>query len=89
MNIPTPAQVAANRTARLVAEAKTPTYRSETPAPAEREHLMVIEWESMYGRYWGRPIPESQVNEAVREALADTHYEVSDIDHSAKCWCQR
>lgn len=29
MNIPSPAKVASNRTARLVAEAKTPVYTSE------------------------------------------------------------
>lgn len=38
--IPNPAQVAANRTARLVREAKTPVYRSEskTPAPVRKSH---------------------------------------------------
>ena len=30
MNIPTPTKVAQNRTARLVAESKTPVYTSET-----------------------------------------------------------
>lgn len=34
MNIQTPAQVAANRTARLVREAHTPTYSTATPSEA-------------------------------------------------------
>lgn len=81
-----PAQVHANRTARLVREAKTPTYTSETPAPREREHLSAVEIEfDTGGRTWVH-MPESEVD-AYIENLTEWEF-FSDCDHSAKCWCQ-
>lgn len=82
-----PSQAFANRTARLVAEAVTPVYSTSTPAPKAREHLSAVEVESMYGgRLWSHMV-ESEV-----DAFIDGIHEsdsLSDIDHSAKCWCFR
>jgi hypothetical protein len=83
MNIPSPAQVAANRTARLVREAQTPVYSTET-AKAEREHLTAIEIDSGCGRYW-ITVRDDQVDAAIDEVPQS--YGISDIDHSGKCWC--
>jgi len=81
-----PLTVAANRTARLVREATTPVYSTTTP---EREHLMVVEMdEEYYGRHWSRPMPESEVA-AYIDSFPERSYEISDIDHAARCWCQR
>lgn len=81
----TPNNLVANRTARLVAEARTPTYTTATPV---REHLTVVEVEGdMGGRRWSRPMRDSQVN-AYCDDLPEG-YSVSDIDHAAKCWCFR
>lgn len=71
----------ANRTARLVAEANTPVYTTVTKA---REHYMAIEIDSGIGRYW-RKVKESQVDEYIAN-LAPS-YSISDLDHSAQCWC--
>lgn len=81
--IPNPAQVAANRTARLVREAKTPVYTS-TSKPAVREHFMAVEVDSGMGRYWNT-VPESQVDAFINSIPQS--YDVSDVDHSLKCWC--
>jgi hypothetical protein len=78
-----PMQVAQNRTARLVREATTPTYSTSTPA---REHLMMVEVETDTGyRHWAT-MRESQVDTYVSEIHPSDG--LSDIDHSAKCWCQ-
>jgi hypothetical protein len=83
MNTMTPAQVFSNRTARLVAEANTPVYTTETKP---REHMSVVEMdEEHYGRHWSRPMPDSEV--AAYVAAFPESYAVSDIDHAAKCWC--
>lgn len=81
MNTPNPAQVASARTARLVREAQTPVYSTSTPV---QQHMMAVEVDSGIGRYW-REMPENKVNEFC-DNLAPS-YSVSDIDHSAKCWC--
>jgi len=80
-----PAQVAANRTARLVRE-NSPVLRYSTTTP-KREHQMAVELDDVYGRRWTH-MPESQVDEFCAIMLVgDTA--LSDIDHSAKCWCQK
>lgn len=81
--IPNPAQVAANRTARLVREAKTPVYSSSTP-PVVREHFMAVEVDGGMGRYWNT-VPESKVDEFI-DSIPHA-YDVSDVDHSLNCWC--
>ena len=91
MNIPTPAQVTRNRTARLVREARTPRYTSEsapTAAPAERDHLFVVEIVDSEGRgrYWSGPFKERQVK-GVCDDYVRYGSEISDVDHYAKCWC--
>ena len=83
--IPTPAAVAANRTARLVSESKTPVYSTETPAPKEREHIIALEVESDMGRYWVH-VKESEVDATWAE-YEEIGYWASDQDHSGKCWC--
>jgi hypothetical protein len=87
-----PATVASARTARLVREAATPVYSTSTPAPKVREHIMAVEIDSLMGRSWST-MPESQVDDYIRcMTTGETaeYYEagLSDIDHSAKCWCQ-
>jgi len=77
-----PAAVARNRTARLVREANTPVYTTETKV---REHLSVVEMDSGMGRYWSKPMPDSEVDAYIDATPAS--YDVSDIDHAAKCWC--
>lgn len=84
-----PNMVAQNRTARLVREANTPTYTSETPTPAParaREHLMAVEWDSVYGRAWNVNIPEGDVNAHIRD-YSNEVYALSDVDHWTGCWC--
>jgi hypothetical protein len=83
MNIMTPAQVASNRTARLVAEAFTPVYSTETK-PVVREHIMAVEIDDQMGRFWSH-MPESEVD----EFLALYPGGLSDLCCSAKCWCQK
>lgn len=87
MNIPTPAQVASARTARLVREAKTPVYTSESH-PVERQHEMAVEIESTWGRQWFF-MPDSEVDAFIDEHDKENEMWLSDVDHSAKCWCQR
>lgn len=90
MNIPTPAQVTRNRTARLLREAKTPRYTSEsTPAPAERDHLVMVEVVDCdgRGRYWSGPFQERQIK-GVSLEYERMGAKISDVDCSAKCWCQ-
>lgn len=90
MNIPNPAQVAANRTARLVKEARTPRYTSESkPTPVERDHIVMVEVVDSEGRgrYWSGPFKSSQVD-AVCDDYERYGSEISDIDCSSKCWCQ-
>lgn len=82
-----PMQIAANRTARLVAEAATPVYSTSTPVGREREHLMVIEIDSGMGRYWSSPMLGSKVDDYV--AHVPMSYGISDIDCSVKCWCAK
>lgn len=88
MNIPNPAQVASARTARLVREALTPAYSTESTAPAVpvREHITAVELEDDYGRSWSH-MPDSEVTAYIDE-MAGVGYGVSDIDHSGRCWCQ-
>lgn len=78
-----PMQVAKARTARLVREAQTPVYSTETKV---REHLTVVEMDSGMGRYWSKPMPDSEVEDYINRTPQS--YEVSDIDHAARCWCQ-
>ena len=86
MNIMNPAQVASNRTARLVREARTPAYTSETPAQREREHLSAVEIEfDTGGRFWSH-MSDSQVEGFIADIPEGMG--LSDIDHSGKCWCQ-
>lgn len=81
-----PAQVAQNRTARLVREAQTPVYSTATPV---REHIMAVEWEwDMGGRYWTE-VRENEVDAVIEARTATGTVFVSDVDHSAKCWCQK
>lgn len=90
MNIPTPAQVTRNRTARLVREAKTPRYTSESkPAPAERDHLVMVEVVDCdgRGRYWSGPFKTSQVK-GVTAQYVSMGSKVSDVDCASNCWCQ-
>ena len=92
MNIPTPAQVTRNRTARLVREAKTPRYTSEsapTAAPAERDHLVMVEVVDAdgRGRYWSGPFKSSQVA-GVTADYVRYGSEISDVDCASNCWCQ-
>lgn len=79
-----PAQAFANRTARLVSEgAHKPrvAYTSATPAPV-REHLTAVEIDDGGGRWW-TTMPDSKVDD-----FCDFYDGmISDIDHSAKCWC--
>jgi hypothetical protein len=80
-----PAAVARNRTARLVREASTPVYSTETK-PRVREHLSVVEIEyAGGGRAWSAPMPDSEVDGYLDRNLRDNS--VSDIDHAARCWC--
>lgn len=81
-----PNQAFANRTARLVREAQTPVYSTETKV-AEREHLSVVEMDSGMGRYWSAPMKDSEVDAYIDGTPQS--YDVSDIDHAAKCWCFR
>lgn len=84
MNFPNPAQVAVAHSARIVREAATPVWSTSTPAPKAREHEMAVEIDSDFGRFWST-MPESEVDE-----FCDRYPgELSDIDHSAKCWCQK
>ena len=83
-----PKQVAANRTARLVREARTPAYTSETKvekAP-ERDHLEMLEVQDSGGRYWSGPFTSKQLPHVIEDYLK-MGYSISDIDCSAKCWC--
>ena len=80
-----PNKVAQNRTARLVRESVTPTYSTSTPAPRAREHMTVVELETGCGRYWSKPMKDSEVDTYLSKRPLS--YEVSDIDHAAACWC--
>lgn len=85
MNIPTPAQVASARTARLVQEAKTPVYSTST-TPVVRQHITAVEIEDNYGRQWAH-MPDNEVEAFMDDSIRDG-YDISDVDHSARCWCQ-
>lgn len=81
-----PAQVHANRTARLVKEAKTPVYSSASAAPRERQHKMVVEMEhEQGGRSWSGSMDEDKVNAYIDSFPAG--YMLSDVDHAGNCWC--
>lgn len=86
MNIPNPAQVASARTARLVREAHTPAYTSESKPAPSRRHQMMIEVEDSGGRYWSGPFLDNQV-QAVCADYERMGSGISDIDHYGKCWC--
>lgn len=79
-----PMQAMSNRTARLAREAVTPVYTTSTPPKVERQHMTAVEVDSGMGRYW-RTMPDNEVD-AFCNALARS-YSISDIDHSANCWC--
>lgn len=88
-----PSVAFAARTARLAREAATPVYTTETK-PVVREHIVAVETESMYGRHWSA-MKESEV-EAFMATLDDWEpgcdergTYLSDMDHSAQCWCQK
>jgi len=79
-----PMKVAANRTARLASEAATPVFSTSTPP---REHRMAVEVENDYGhRSWDH-MKESEVSDYI-SGIPDS-YSLSDVDHSAKCWCAK
>jgi hypothetical protein len=81
-----PKMVAQNRTARLVREAKTPAYTSETPKASERDHLEMVQLDDGAGTWWSGPFKSSQMRGVL--AQYDSYgYGVVDIDCSAKCWC--
>lgn len=81
-----PMMVAQNRTARLVREATTPVYTTVTK-PVVREHIEAVELEDDFGRHWTH-MRESEVSAFIDDMVA-VGYGVSDIDHSARCWCQK
>jgi hypothetical protein len=83
-----PAKAAQNRTARLVREATTPVYSTSTPV---REHLTVVEWDDDTHRWWTAPMPDSEVDGYIERTIAQHNGNIglSDIDHAAKCWCQK
>lgn len=82
-----PMMVAQARTARLVREATTPVYSTETKPAPEREHITAVELEDDYGRSWSH-MPDNEVDAYIND-MAILGYGLSDIDHSAKCWCHR
>lgn len=81
-----PKQAMANRTARLVREAHTPVYSTET-VPVRPEHLTAVETDTDSGRFWSH-MPESEITAFIDATFAAGN-DISDIDHSAMCWCQR
>lgn len=76
-----PNDVAKARSARLTREAAMPVYTTTTPA---REHLVAVEIDSVWGRHWSHMV-ESELDSFIGK-ISDGA-ELSDIDHSAKCWC--
>lgn len=101
MNIPSPAAVASARTARLAREATTPVYSTSTPPAPVREHIMAVETDGIWGRHWS-VMKESEVEaffadmddqfakwESSGSIPAHEPDGLSDVDHSAKCWCQK
>jgi hypothetical protein len=87
MNI-NPNTVALARTARLVREAATPVYTSTRESElAKRVHMHAVEVEfETGGRFWSH-MPATDVDDYIRGMGEGTG--LSDIDHSAKCWCQK
>ena len=77
-----PMIVAKARTARLVREATTPVYTTVTK-PRVREHITAVEIDGDLGRFWAH-MPDSEVDEFCSRYPGD----LSDIDHSGRCWCQ-
>lgn len=88
MNIPNPKQVASNRTARLVREAHTPVYSTQTATlEVDRPHTKMVEMEFDSGyRTWSSAMPESAVNGYIESFMGVAM--LSDIDCSFTCWCQ-
>lgn len=85
-----PMQALANRTARLVAEANTPAYTTNTPNEAERlaayDHMVMVELDGIYGR--SRSImPESETDAYLDAMLGSDAYEMSDYCHACACKC--
>lgn len=84
--------VARNRTARLVREARTPTFTSQTgitreQGRARRFHTKVVEVESeLGGRFWSAPMHELRVD-SFCDAEAAIGYSISDIDCAMSCFC--
>jgi len=79
-----PTQAFANRTARLLAEGAHKdrlAYSTETK-PVVREHITAVEIDNDFGRFWSH-MPDSEVDTFCDRYPGD----ISDIDHSAKCWC--
>lgn len=80
----TPASIVKGINDQKVREAKTPVYTSETP---KREHFMAVELEfTEGGRFWDS-MPESKVDQYIKDRAGYTY--LSDVDHSAMCWCQK
>lgn len=88
MDIPTPAQVASARTARLAATPVRVTYSTSTAAP-KREHVTMVEIESDYGRRWVGPFRTAAAQRAAISDAEGIGYWISDIDCSSKCWCAK
>lgn len=76
-----PNDVAKARIARLAREAAKPVYTTVTPA---REHLVAVEIDGVWGRHWSHMV-ESDLDQYLSTLSGDV--ELSDIDHSGKCWC--
>ena len=61
-------------------------YTTTTPAKPARLHYEAIEFEADTGyRFW-ESVREDRVAETI-ERYADIGYGLSDLDHSARCWC--
>lgn len=63
----------------------TLVYTTNT-TPRVREHIMAVEVENDYGaRIWSH-MKDSEVDAFIAGIHKDDS--LSDIDHSARCWCQ-
>lgn len=87
MNIPTPAQVASARTARLAATPVEVTYSTSTPVV--REHYTMVEFEDEYHRSWSGPYFSAEAQRRDIARMQEIGYWISDIDCSTKCWCAK
>lgn len=82
-----PATVLAAINARLVGDHKKPVHTSATPTP--REHITAVEVEFYSGGREWVSMEDSRVDAYVDSIKEGDYADLSDIDHSAKCWCQK